>query len=286
MPASRITVQFQGSLEDEWHVTLSAFLSQLEAIKAALKQTERLVSGEDEPSVYYRIVGLSYSSPATVVLEAVSRVTQPQQEPKKKARRVQRVDYSQATVRQFFHSLKGIRERKQVPARADLQALEAYRNLAGPLEKKVSGLKLIDSEETKESVDIDRTFQSAIDEIIGPDELVEGTINGTLEKLNLHNATRFDIFPPIGPKQVACDFKPSLKPDVIRAVDQYVSVGGKLRYKRLENFPYAIDAESIEILPPENELPSLFDIKGMAPDLTRGKTTAEFLEGIRDAESE
>jgi len=286
MPQNKITVQFQGSFEDDWHVTLSAFLSQLEAVKAALKQTERLVSGEDEPSIYYRIVGLSYSSPATVVLEAVSRVTQPQGETKKKNRRAQRADYSQATVRQFFQSLKGIRDRKQVPARADLQALEAYRNLAGPLDKKVTGLKLIDSEESKESIDIDRTFQSAIDEIIGPDELVEGTINGTLEKLNLHNTTRFDIFPPIGPKQVACDFNPTLKPAVIKAVDQYVCVGGKLRYKRLENFPYAINAESIEVLPPENELPSLFDIKGMAPDLTRGKSAGEFLEEIRNGKGE
>jgi hypothetical protein len=281
MPQNRITVQFQGSFEDDWHVTLSAFLHQLEAIKAALKQTERLVSGEDEPSVYYRIVDLSHGSPATVVLEAVSRVTQPQQETKKRTRRTRSVDYSEATVRQFFHSLKDIRERKQPPPRADLQALEAYRNLAAPLEKKISGLKLSDSDE---SVDIDTAFQLAIAEIIGPDELVEGTINGTLEKLNLHNTERFDIFPPIGPKQVACDFKPSLKQEVIKSVDQYVCVGGKLRYKRLENFPYAINVETIKALPPENELPSLFDIKGMAPNLTEGKSTAEFLKVIRDGE--
>jgi hypothetical protein len=282
MPQNRITVQLQGSFEDDWHVTLSAFLTQLEAIKAALKQTERLVSGEDEPSVYYRIVDLHHSSPATVVLEAVSRSNQPQQETKKKKRPVQRVDYSQATVREFFHSLKQIREQKKAPPRADLQALEAYRNLAGPLDKKVSGLKLIDGEE---SVDIDRHFQAAIDEIIGPDELVEGTINGTLEKINLHNTSRFDIFPPIGPKQVACEFGPSLREAVIKAVDQYVCVGGKLRYKGLDNFPYAINVERIEVLPADSELPSIFDIKGMAPNLTEGKSTAEFLEELRNGES-
>lgn len=283
MPAeNRITVQLQGSREDDWHVTLSAFLSQLEAIKAALKQSERLVSGEDETSVYYRIVDLRHSSPATIVLEAVSRSNLPQQEvKKKKARPSHRTDYSQATVRQFFHSLKAIRERKERPARADLQMLEAFRNLAAPLDKRVSDLKISDSEG---SVDIDRAFQSAIDEIIGPDELVEGVVTGTLEKLNLHNTTRFDIFPPIGPKQVTCDFGPTLRESVIRAVDQYVRVGGKLRYKRLEDFPYAINVDSIEVLPPDDELPTLFDIKGMAPDLTGGKTPYDFLEEIRDGE--
>jgi hypothetical protein len=281
MPQNRITVQLQGSLEDDWHVTLSAFLSQLEAIKAALKQTERLVTGEDEPSVYYRIIDLHHSSPATVVLEAVSRSNQPQRETKKKTRSAQRADYSQATVRHFFSSLKQIRDRKQAPASADLQALEAYRNLAGPLDKKVSGLKLINSDE---SVDIDRTFQSAIDEIIGPDELVQGTICGMLEKLNLHNTARFDIYPTIGPKQVACDFGPTMRESVIKAVDQYVCVGGKLRYKRLEQFPYAVNAEMIEVLPSEKELPTLFDVRGIAPDLTGALSIGEFLEAIRNGE--
>lgn len=281
MPENRITIQLTGSLEDDWHVTLSAFLAQLEAVKAALKQTERLISGEDEPSVYYRIVDLRHSSPATIVLEAVSMMGRPQPPSKSKKRAAPRADYSHATVNQFFHSLKQIREKRQAPAKADLQALEAYRNLAAPLDKKVSGVKLIDNEE---SVDIDRNFQAAIDEIIGPDELVEGSICGTLEKLNLHNTTRFDIFPPIGPKQVVCDFGPSLRTDVIKAVDQYVRVSGKLRYKRLENFPYAINVERIEPLPPDNELPTLFDIKGMAPDLTAGKGISEFLEEIRDGE--
>jgi hypothetical protein len=278
---NRITIQLTGSLEDGGDVTLSAFLTQLEALKAALKQTERLVTGEEEPTVYYRVVDLSHNSPATIVLEAVSFASRPQIPARKKRPAVKR-DYSHATVNQFFHSLRQIREKRQRPAGADLQILEAYRNLAAPLEKKVSGMKLIDNEE---SIDIDRSFQNAIDEIIGPDELVEGTISGTLEKLNLHNTTRFDIFPSIGPKQVACDFGPSLRADVIKAVDQYVQVTGKLRYKRLENFPYAINAERIDALPPEDQLPTLLDLKGMAPDLTGGKSTSEFLEGIRDGES-
>jgi len=277
---NRVTLQLEGTAEEQGHVTLSAFLSQLEAVKSALKQTERLITGEEESSVYYRIVDLRHSSPSTVVLEAVSFSTRPQREPKKK-RTTRQGDYSQPTVRHFFHSLRQIREKRQAPAKADLQVLQAYRNLTASLEKDVCSIKLIN---TEESVDIDRNFQAAIDEIIGPDEFSEGTICGTLERINLHNNARFDIFPPIGAKQVGCDFKPSLKEAVIRAVDKYVCVAGKLRYKRLENFPYAINAESIEILPPEDELPTLFDIRGMAPELTGDRSAAEFLEEIRNGE--
>jgi hypothetical protein len=66
-------------------------------------------------------------------------------------------------------------------------------------------------------------------------------------------------------------------------LDRYVCVNGKLRYKRLEDFPYAIDAEEIEIMPFDDELPNLFDIRGIAPNLTSGRTTEDFLEAIRDA---
>jgi hypothetical protein len=280
MDNNRITLQIEGVAEEKGHVTLSAFLSQLEAVKAALKQTERIITGEEEASVYYRIIDLRHTSPATVVLEAVPFSSRPQWKPKKRASTI-REDYSRPVVRRFFHSLRGIREKKERPERSDLQLLQAYRNLSASLQKDVSSVKLTDSDET---VDIDRRFQAAIDDIIGPDELLEGTVNGTLERLNLHNTTRFDIFPTIGPKQVTCDFKPELKANVIAAVDRYISVTGKLRYKRLENFPYAINAERIEILPPEDELPTLLDIRGIAPNFTEGKNALEFLKELRDAE--
>lgn len=277
---NRITLQIEGTAEEQGHVTLSAFLSQLEAIKSALKQTERIITGEDESSVYYRIVDLRHTSPATVVLEAISLSSRPQWKPRKR-RKASREDYSRPTVRRFVHSLRGIREKRERPEKADLQLLESYRNLAASLAKDVSSIKLIDSEET---VSIDRSFQMAIDEIIGPDEFAEGTISGTLEVLNLHNTTRFDIFPTIGAKRVQCDFKLELKPAVIGAIDKYVTVSGKLRYKRLENFPYAIDAEKIEVSPPEDELPTLFDVRGISPDFTDGRNAVDFLAEIRNAE--
>jgi len=283
MADNRVTIELLGALEDEGHVRLSVFIAQLEAVKSALRQTERLITGEDESSVYYRVVDLHHSSPAIVVLEAISSahadsavipVTP------RRARRRTNTDYSRATVSGFFSSLKQIREKK-TPPRADLQALESYRNLSATFGKSVSGLRIIN---TQESVAIDDRFRSAIDDIIGPDELLTGAVVGMLERVNLHNTARFDIFPTIGPKQVTCDFKASLRGSVIAALDQYVSVRGVLRYKRLEDFPYAINADEIEILPPEDSLPSIFDLRGMTPDITGGLSTEEFIKGIRDGE--
>src|SRR5262245_4965038 len=65
----RITVEVKGSAEDGGYPRLTEFLQLLDAVKSALKHTERLLSGTEERSVYYRIVSLRMASPATVVLE-------------------------------------------------------------------------------------------------------------------------------------------------------------------------------------------------------------------------
>jgi hypothetical protein len=283
MADNRVIIELIGALEDGGNVRLGAFIAQLEAVKSALKQTERLVTGDEESTVYYRVVDLRHSSPATVVLEAVSSAVQDGIAPLTPRRIRQRAtgDNSNATVSRFFNSLKQIR-RKEAPPRADLQALESYRNLTSALGKTISGVRIIN---THESVQIDDDFRNAIDDIIGPDELVAGSVIGMLERVNLHNTARFDIFPTIGPRQIACDFKASLRNAVIAALDRYVSVRGTLRYKRLEDFPYAINADDIEVLPPSEDLPSVFDLRGMAPDIAAGRTAEEFLRGIRDGEN-
>jgi hypothetical protein len=57
-----------GSADRGGYPLLSDFLKQLDAIKVALKHTERLQSSTDNSLVDYRIVRLSMSSPATVVV--------------------------------------------------------------------------------------------------------------------------------------------------------------------------------------------------------------------------
>jgi BioD-like phosphotransacetylase family protein len=66
-----VTVQVEGALEDQGRIRLSEFTRQLEAVKSALRETERLVSGSVEPVLYYRIVDVKRASPFTVVIEAV-----------------------------------------------------------------------------------------------------------------------------------------------------------------------------------------------------------------------
>jgi hypothetical protein len=245
----RITIKIEGSPADGGAPTLTEFLKQLEAVKVALKHTERLAA-EEGRDVYFRLVGLSMASPATVVLEETPM----------------RVDGKRGLLpkipitERLVSTLRQIDERGQVPPRGrDLAALEAYRNVATALR---SGEVVIASGD--QSVSIGPAFNQKIDTIIGPDQIIEGSLTGMLLAVNLHNTTRFEIYPPVGPPKVACDFPFDMKERVIHGLDHNVRVVGKLRYKHWAPFPHAINASDIEVYPPNDQLPTLGSLYGLA----------------------
>ena len=46
--------------------------------------------------------------------------------------------------------------------------------------------------------------------------------------------------------------------------------------------PYEIEASSMQILPDTKELPSLYDLHGIAPNATGNKTTEQHIRDLRD----
>lgn len=246
----RIAVEIRGSAEDGGYLRLSEFLKQLDVIKAALKHTERLLSGSEERTVYYRIVKLSMASPATVVLEetAVRSNERPGKLPK--------IPVTQRLV----STLRQIERGRPLPQVKDLAALEAYRNVGTLLHKHVEQVTITGA---NQAVSIGEEFNRKVDKIIGPDEIIEGSVSGLLLQVNLHNTTRFEIYPSVGPKKIACDFPLALKSEVIRGLDQNVRVIGRLRYKHWAPHPHAITAEQLEIFPPDDQLPTIFDLRGL-----------------------
>ena len=266
-PPRRVTIQVLGADEDKGHVRLLDFIRQLEVVRNALRQTERLLSGSDEGGVYWRVVDLRHDSPATVVLEEVdARPGGSREEP---------------VIQEFIRNLRQISKGPRLPEneRRDLAALEAYKALSLTAERHVRSLSI---KAGRTEVAITETFRRNIDQIIGPDEVSQGSMTGVLEAVNLHNTLRFNIYPVVGPKKVTCTFEPETREQVIRALDRYVHVYGNLRYKRWAPFPHAIDVHRVEVYPPDSELPRIADLRGIAPDATGEMSSEDFIEELRD----
>jgi hypothetical protein len=264
MAKNLLRVTVEGDPKDRGYVRLSDFLKQLDAVRKALRHTEELIRGEERNPVYYRIIDARQKSPLTVTLQAVADKS-PNLPPK--------------VVGKFLDSIKQIRQSGTIPKDFDYPTAEAYREIVTPQHNYVSSLVIANS---RRRFAIDHKYEEGITKAIGPDEFTEGSITGMLDTLKLHNTTAFEVFPTIGPKRVVCHFPSHLKEKVKQALERYVCVFGTLRYKHWDKFPHAVDAVDLEIYPPENELPTLSDVRGMVPDLTDGLGEGEFLEKVRD----
>ena len=265
---NKLTVQLKGALSDDEHLRLSDFIEQLNAVKDVLLEIDRGISRSQVPATDYRIVDLSHSSPARVVIEAIPN------DPV-------RDDHSMAVVDKFFRGLQ-LLSGGQAPEDFDSALLEAFGRIGKGFRKNISEITFIRG---NEQVEVGRTFQAEIIRIIGDDELSEGSIVGMLELINLHGGVnKFHIYPAVGPKKVSCHFPSALLQDAIESINRHVNVLGKLRYKKRDRFAYGINVSSIEIYPQDEELPTIFDIRGIAPSATGSMTSEQFVRKLRNAE--
>jgi hypothetical protein len=267
MANKRITIRLVGSEKDGGDVRLSEFLEQLEAFSEALRQTERVLSGLNTNFVYYKVVDLTHSSPATITLEAVARASAPVS--------------PRLVATNFISGVKSIRNQRKAPAASGLAMLESYRALAIAPRRNIQRVEIVET--PKKIIPIDSAFSKRVDDIIGPDVYSFGDISGRLESINLHNVLKCVIFPTVGPVKVACEFKTDLKGKVKAALDNYVTISGRLRYKQIDKFPYAIDAKHIDIHESHDDLPKLHDLRGIAANSTEGMSAEAFVRSLRDA---
>jgi hypothetical protein len=73
-----------------------------------------------------------------------------------------------------------------------------------------------------------------------------------------------------------------MKSEAIAVIDKYVTVFGTIKYRHKSIYPYEIDVDYIESPPPTETLPNLSELKGMAPDLTQGLSSEEYVRKKRD----
>jgi hypothetical protein len=268
MPTRRLKIRLKGAVNDQEHVRLNELIGQLQTIYVALNRTDHIISKKEHPSVVYRVVDLSHSSPATITLEATP--IDPQ------------IDYSDLIVDKFISGLQTITQRSEPPADFDRETLEAYKGITSMLRRHMTEIEI-----SADGVElpITRDLEHKIDHIIGPDILSEGSMTGDLETVNVHNKNTFYIYPVIGPKKVLCNFSPDMFDKVKIALKQYVTVTGVLRYKAREPYPYAIDVKELEMSPPEEQLPTIWDLRGIAPAATGGLDSVAFIRTLRDAKN-
>jgi hypothetical protein len=258
-----ITVTLSGEADNP---RLDDFVEEMQKLKTALRETERLVSGR-EPTLYFRIRRLQKSSPVQVTLEAVSEAEDDRGEPK----------FANYVVRSFTTNLRVIDRRKRLPQKIEYPVIQAYKELTAPAEQHRLEVEIAAG---NRKVVLNRQFRETLDRLIGSDEYGYGALSGRIEAMNLHGKRRFWLYPVVGPSRVSGTFPPMQRGRFTAAFDKYVTVYGRLRYKTWDKYPYAIAADDIRTH--DQEGPRLIDLKGVAPGATGEVGSREFIDRLHD----
>ena len=105
--------------------------------------------------------------------------------------------------------------------------------------------------------------------LLSLEDYAYGTVDGRLEKINVHaKANTFEIYPSVGPKSVRCRFPIHLEHIAITSIKRWVTVTGKLTYKEQDKFPSRMEVSGIDVHAATEDLPTLSDLKGVAPRAT------------------
>lgn len=266
MPVHSITLTIEGTEANERHLDLSVLAEKFRQFNQLLVSS---MKDEERRHCSIRVVNLSHSSPASVTC------------------RITHNGISDAAgVVKIGEMLTDVGSQKTEGISSDF-LFAAKKLTADFTSKKIGRAQItVDEGRSKEStvLDLDAKFIANIDLAIDKEYVEISTIDGDLEEINVHNKTyTFKIYNAgVHGKVISCQFPPELLDEAQKALGHGVFISGDFHYKAGDNTPYKIEVSKIELLPPEEDLPSLRDLEGIAPGLTGGKSSVEFVREQRN----
>lgn len=264
MAQDRITLQIRA-FDGAGDILLSDFNKEVEAFARTLEHADVHLSGRGRRTIEFRVIGLHHST-ATVEIGATP---------------IEGEDDVRNTVAdEFFSGLREIMEYARAPKNFTIGLVGALRDMAAPVGFGVAETLISWGDH---SANISVAFKKRIQDVLLPDDVEAGDASGMMEMVNIHaKENRFRLYPIIGPSQINCEFDDDKLPSVKEGLGKYVIVSGTLYYRYGEKYPYRMDVANIEIPDDENELPTFADLKGVAPNLTRGVPSELFIRQVRD----
>lgn len=264
---NKITVQVEGTAEDGGDLSLSNFIDQLQNIRALLAEADRIVTGEQQSTVF-RVTNLSHSSPSAIELTGYPKVSDK--------------DFTNQVVEYVTGSLDSLVTLKQFPKDASQKFIRSVKKLFDGVGKRIDSIKVFGP-----SADLPIIITSDVVEQLEVSVLRQvrsfGSVKGVMQAYNSHTKTRyFNLYPPIPGVEIKCIFSKELVRKASDAVERNVTVSGTLIYTVGNVFPDEVIVNDIEVHKNDNELPTLESFSGSATDATGSLSTEDFIRQTRN----
>lgn len=267
MKKNEIKIIIEGMPAEGGLIRADAFVDSLNSITKNIKKTDKLISRSGTSSFYLKLVELSYQSPAIVVMEAIPS------DPN--------IDLREKTIEKFCSVYQAVQDETVADKEIDYSLIEALNETMQIIGKHLNSIRIVTN---GYDLNLNKIFKAKVDLILVPEEKSIGYIRGMLEYINIHqNKNLFRVYPDIGPTKVSCHFPQELMGKAIDSIGKFVEVKGEIKYKAISKYPHEIIVEEIEAFPDEKELPSLYELRGIAPDLTGKLSSEQFIRKVRNA---
>ena len=94
----------------------------------------------------------------------------------------------------------------------------------------------------------------------------------------------FYLEPIVGSKRINCLFPNELLKLANIHLQNYVEIHGIFEYHVNDKFPYEVAVTELKIMPNEKDLPTLYDLQGVAENYTNGLSSEDCVRKMRDDE--
>ncbi len=261
----RLTVRVHGPQADGGRIDASVYARFLADFLTCVRRVESRVRREGEEPVRFEIVDM-HASALSLTLSPTAA------EPEQGAR----------VVSAYMQTIEDLEERGSHPPYVDAPTLQAFRKLAGYVD---GGLSEIAIAGRGISVNVTRRLGRTVNRLLGMVLKTHGSFSGRLEYINAHRGCKCRIYPRTGPAYIECRFGQELLPRMAAGLKRKVTVVGSLHYLGFQAFPYRIDAEDVVVHPIDDELPTIWELWGLAPDVTQGEPVEDYVRALRDPDA-
>jgi hypothetical protein len=161
-------------------------------------------------------------------------------------------------ARTVNEGMRTIQERAHRPDHFTDRALEKAKELVQVAQSNKARLRI------GSSLALTGEFVAHVDELLGSTVTSIGTVEGTLEALNVHGTRRvFVVYDALIGTRVLCNFGHRIDAAAIgAAAERRVAVHGEIKYREGGEI-VNVTVQSFEVFPSDDELPSADDVRGI-----------------------
>lgn len=261
-----LRLHMEGVEELDGNVRLGAFIDKLAALKAALAETDHLRSRDSGSTVDFVVSELSHNSPAMVGVTAIPLCEG--SDPR-------------AVVSDLLGFLGQIRNGTAEVTSDRAKLVGHLRKLAAGAGERFKRLWL--DGPNIAPIPLDAAIAKALDDALPDIRLEFGTVKGIVKRYSgVGKQPYFKIVPPVGGVEIKCIFPTSMLADAAASVERNATVEGELKYYEDDLWPHEVHVRGISVHPYDEQLPSLFDLAGSAPNSAGELSAAEFIRELRN----